>query len=120
MKLSHYPLVTILLIGHLIMTPLSTADDEDLEDYLSECSAPMALYDPAVMAETMTTPSKFMSFIMEMRKSATVNAIAECVVHPEQWSSVAIRITDYNNYAQAMTIFMSPQIYMNWMTATMK
>lgn len=119
MKLSSHILIILMIVGLFSSTPLFAEDDEDLESYITECSASKVFYDPTVMAETMADPAKFISFISEMNKPATAKSAVECMAHPEQWGSVVKSMTDYNNYAQGMLLFMNPQMYMNWMAASM-
>ena len=119
MKVSIFSLIALLVLGLFTLSPLFAEDDEALESYITECNAPKAFYDPAVMAETMADPQKFMSFMTEINKPATTKALAECMAHPEQWSSMIEGMSDYNKYAQAMVPFMNPQTYMNWMVASM-
>jgi hypothetical protein len=92
--------------------------DEDMEDYMSECNAPVELYDPEAMASTMASPEKFIQLVESINNPATVNTLIECATHPEQVETILQSLRDPIKYMNMMIIFMNPQTYMNWMAAS--
>jgi len=95
-----------------------SATDEDLESYMSECNAPTELYDPEIMAKTMSDPIKFMQLVETINNSATANTLLECATHPEQMRTILESLSNPVKYMNMMVIFMNPQTYMNWISAS--
>mgnify|MGYP003657394821 FL=1 len=89
-----------------------------MESYMSECNAPVELYDPEAMANTMSDPVRFMQLVKSVNNPATVNSILECATHPEQMKTVLKSLSDPVKYMNMMVIFMNPQTYMNWKNAS--
>ena len=93
------------------------SDDEMLEQYMTQCNAPAALYDPEVMANTLAEPDKFLQLLEIMSAPATTMTVYECIANEEQRQTVLKTMSDPDKLAASMSTFMSPQMYMNWMTA---
>jgi hypothetical protein len=93
------------------------SDDEMLEQYMTQCNAPAALYDPEVMASTLAEPYKFLQLLEIMSAPATTMTVYECIANEEQRQTVIKTMSDPDKLAASMSTFMSPQMYMNWMTA---
>ena len=93
------------------------SDDEMLEHYMAQCNAPAALYDPEVMANTLAEPDKFLQLLEIMSAPATTMTVYECIANEEQRQTVIKTMSDPDKLAASMSRFMSPQMYLNWMTA---
>ena len=107
--------LVIVLLSSLIH--VSANDDEILEQYMSQCNAPAALYDPEIMAHTLAEPEKFLQLLEEMSAPSTAMTMYECIVNEEQLETVLYTMSDPDKLAASMSTFMSPQMYINWMTA---
>jgi hypothetical protein len=106
-----------LIILLMAISPASAEDDDLLEEYMSECNAPAALYDPEIMAKTMADPNQFLLLLEELSVPATSMSMYECVANEAQLETVINTMTDPEKLATSMTTFMSPEMYINWMTA---
>ena len=93
------------------------SDEEMLEQYMTQCNAPAALYDPEVMANTLAEPDKFLQLLEMLSAPATTMTMYECIASEEQRQTVIKTMSDPDKLAASMSTFMSPQMYMNWMTA---
>lgn len=108
-------ILVIFLISSLFH--VSASDDEMLEHYMAQCNAPAALYDPEVMANTLAEPDKFLQLLEIMSTPVTAMTVYECIANEEQRQTVIKTMSDPGKLAASMSTFMSPQMYMNWMTA---
>ena len=111
--------LALLCMISLSVTSVIAETEDNVEDYLTQCNAPAEFLDPEVMAKTMADPAKFMQLIAELNKPATMQAMMQCSVSPEQWANMATNYADPTKWMNSMTPFMNPQTYMNWMAASM-
>lgn len=122
MKLSKltYSVLAGLLV--LCITPVFgdlSKTDKPAENQASPCSVHAAFTDPEAMAATMADPAKFNEFMMAVNNPATAQALMNCSIEPKQWNIWATNFSDPVKLMKAMAQFMNPQVYLNWMTASM-
>ena len=115
-----YLILVLFLQTMLALMSLSCVyanDDEMLEQYMTQCNAPAALYDPEVMANTLAEPDKFIQLLEVMSAPATTMTVYECIANEEQRKTVIKTMSDTDKLAASISTFMSPRMYLNWMTA---
>ncbi|MEM7304457.1 MAG: hypothetical protein AAF372_02895 [Pseudomonadota bacterium] len=93
------------------------ADDEILEQYMSQCNAPAALYDPEVMAKTMMDPDKFLVLLGSISKPSTTMTMYECIANQEQFETVIKTLSNPEKLSNSASTFMTPEAYAKWITA---
>ncbi len=94
----------------------ANADTEQFElirPYLS------AFTDMEVMADTMADPVKFMQLMSVVNDPHTMHVMTKCASEPVMWDTWMKGMTDFNKMSRVMTRFMNPNIYFNWMMASM-
>lgn len=117
MKRRHL-LPSLLLITLIALISTASAEDDALlEEYMSQCNAPSALYDPEAMAMTVADPDKFLQLLEELSAPSTTMSMYECIANDAQFETVIKTMTDPEKLATSMSTFMSPDMYINWMAA---
>jgi hypothetical protein len=85
----------------------------------NQCSLPLELYNPEVMANTMADPAKFIQFMTAMSQPETAQKMMACSADAGQWTIMMTNMANPNLMMNAMVPFMNPQTYMNWAAASM-
>ena len=117
MKFSIYALVALLVLGVASLSPLF-AEVNEQEVATADCKL-KAYTDPAVMAQTMANPAKFMEFVAIFNDpQVPFNAMNTCL-DQEQFNQIMANMSNPTSMMNASAQFMNPQMYMNWMTAMM-
>ncbi len=78
-----------------------------------------AFTDAEVMAETMADPVKFAKLMQVVSDPRTMHVMTKCATEPVMWDTWMRGLTDFNKLGRAMTRFMNPMMYFNWMMAPM-
>ena len=79
----------------------------------------MAFTDAELMAQTIADPAKFMQLMAVVNDPRTIHVMSKCATEPVMWDTWMRGLTDFGKHANAMAIFMNPNVYMNWMMAPM-
>ncbi len=78
-----------------------------------------AFTDMEVMADTMADPAKFMELMAAVNDPHTMHVMTKCASEPVMWDTWMKGMTDFNKMSRVMTRFMNPNMYFNWMVASM-
>jgi len=78
-----------------------------------------AFTDMEVMAEHMADPAKFMQLMNVVNDPRTIHVMSKCATEPVMWNTWMSGMTDFNKMTRTMSHFMNPNMYMNWMMASM-
>ena len=78
-----------------------------------------AFTDMEVMAETMADPAKFARLMTVVNDPRTIHVMTKCATEPVMWDTWMSGMTDFNKMSRAMSHFMNPNMYMQWMMAPM-
>ncbi len=78
-----------------------------------------AFTDMEVMADTMADPAKFMDLMAAVNDPQTMHVMSKCASEPVMWDTWVKGMTDFNKMSRVMTRFMNPNMYFNWMVASM-
>ncbi len=98
---------------------LSQDQENTVQAASTECNMPAALVDPEVMAKTMADTAKFTELMVMMSTPQFTQSMMNCSMESEQWATWMASATDPVKMMSAATQFMNPQLYINWMTASM-
>jgi hypothetical protein len=79
-----------------------------------------AFTDVEVMADTMADPARFSQLMRVVMDPRTVHVMSKCASEPVMWDTWMRGITDWQKMSRAMTRFMNPNMYMQWMMAPMQ
>lgn len=114
-------IISLFIVGLIFSLSMSLAlvhAEDDLEDYISQCHAPRALYDPQELANSLVSPDKFLQLISEISKPASAKSMIQCLVTPESRQSVISEVTSPNKIMNAMSTVMTLQTSKNWIAST--
>ncbi len=78
-----------------------------------------AFTDMEVMADTIADPVKFMGLMAALNDPHTMHVMTKCASEPVMWDTWIKGMTDINKKSRVMTRFMNPNMYFNWMAASM-
>ena len=78
-----------------------------------------AFTDMEVMAQYMSDPAKFARLMSVVNDPRTIHVMTKCATEPVMWDTWMKGMTDFNKMSRAMSYFMNPAMYMNWMMAPM-
>ena len=78
-----------------------------------------AFTDVEVMADMMADPAQAMKLMQIVGDPRTIHVMTKCATEPVMWDTWMRGLTDYNKMFRAMTRFMNPMMYFNWMMAPM-
>lgn len=78
-----------------------------------------AFTDVEVMADTMADPVRFMGLMAAVNDPQTMHVMSKCATEPVMWDTWMKNGTDLNKMSRAMSRFMNPNMYFNWMSASM-
>jgi len=78
-----------------------------------------AFTDMEVMAQTMADPARFAKLMTLVNDPRTIHVMTKCATEPVMWDTWMSGMTDFNKMSRAMSHFMNPNMYMQWMMAPM-
>ena len=78
-----------------------------------------AFTDMEIMAQYMADPAKFARLMSVVNDPRTIHVMSKCATEPVMWDTWMKGMTDFNKWGRAMSYFMNPAMYMNWMMAPM-
>ncbi len=78
-----------------------------------------AFTDMEIMAQYMADPAKFARLMSVVNDPRTIHVMTKCATEPVMWDTWMSGMTDFNKMSRAMSYFMNPAMYMNWMMAPM-
>ncbi|MCP4492071.1 MAG: hypothetical protein GY820_32910 [Gammaproteobacteria bacterium] len=78
-----------------------------------------AFTDMEVMADTMADPARFMQLMSVVNDPHTMHVMTKCASEPVMWDTWMKGMTDFNKMGRVMSRFMNPNMYFNWMMASM-
>ncbi len=78
-----------------------------------------AFTDMEEMADTMADPVRFMQLMSVVNDPHTMHVMTKCASEPVMWDTWMKGMTDFNKMGRVMTRFMNPNMYFNWMMASM-
>ena len=78
-----------------------------------------AFTDMEIMAQYMSDPTKFAKLMSIVNDPRTIHVMSKCATEPVMWDTWMKGMTDFNKMSRAMSYFMNPAMYMNWMMAPM-
>ena len=78
-----------------------------------------AFTDMEIMAQYMSDPAKFAKLMSVVNDPRTIHVMSKCATEPVMWDTWMRGMTDFNKMSRAMTYFMNPNMYMQWMMAPM-
>ena len=78
-----------------------------------------AFTDMEIMAQYMADPAKFARLMSVVNDPRTIHVMTKCATEPVMWNTWMSGMTDFNKMSRAMSYFMNPAMYMNWMMAPM-
>ena len=123
MKLSKTALAilcSVLLVGTSALIGVFAKSNEQEQSVVSsDCNLPAAFTDPEAMAVAMANPAKFMELVALMNNPLTTQEIMECSLDSKQWSVWMANMSNPVKLMNAFVQFMNPQMYTNWMAASM-
>ena len=78
-----------------------------------------AFTDMEIMAQYMSDPAKFAKLMSVVNDPRTIHVMSKCATEPVMWDTWMRGMTDFNKMSRAMSYFMNPNMYMQWMMAPM-
>lgn len=93
--------------------------EDDLEAYMSQCDAPAGIYDFEVKADIFSDPQKFKQYLAQAKKPATAKSVMQCLLNPEQRSTLLSTAMSPSKMMSAVMIFAKPETCTAWAAASM-